>query len=118
MAMDLSWVICSKCGKGPSDADPGSVITFTLSEPILCGICCPPTPEADVHMPGISPFVRRKLAEVLIKLTPLSVAYVTQSYMGAHGSDHVTVPLAHLAEACAAMKEINLLVYGEIKEAR
>jgi hypothetical protein len=38
--MDLSWVICSECGRKPSDMLANQpTVSFVLTDPIMCEIC-------------------------------------------------------------------------------
>ena len=42
MAFDVSWMICSKCGKKPPE-----VTSFHLKDPVVCFVCEPPPKEVD-----------------------------------------------------------------------
>ncbi len=48
MVFDTSHLKCEKCGKTPADlAKSQKVVRFSLSAPILCGLCLPPEKEED-----------------------------------------------------------------------
>lgn len=46
MAFDTAWMICSKCGRQPSDSAPGGIIGFSVKDSVvLCDRCDPPREE-------------------------------------------------------------------------
>lgn len=61
---------------------------------------------------------RKALSEILLKLAPLAVAYVTGKTMGATGLDPVEVPMQMIEEAADGMRDLKVMIYGKHEEAR
>ena len=54
---------------------------------------------------------RRQLQDILLKMTPMAVAYATGRMTGATGLDPVRVPMQMIEECADGMRDLKLMLF-------
>lgn len=54
---------------------------------------------------------RRQLQDILLKMTPMAVAYATGKMTGASGLDPVQVPMQMIEECADGMRDLKLMLF-------